>query len=309
MTINQLEYFLTLSRTLNYTKASKLLHLTQPHLSKTIMALEQDIGARLFMRNKRDVRLTQAGEVFYAEIDSLLSRFNNAVAKTKEASEGFYGAVKVGFLGTAMARLLPTIINRFQKLHPNISLNLFDYTYSSLQDTFYADKLDVAILPDRELDDAGGLEKKFLIADDMCVAVNGEHPYAHCEYVELYDMKCEPFIIMDPKVSVRDSNMVTTICLEQNFLPKIVMESNTLTNLLMMVECKMGISILAKHMSHMATENVKFPKILGYENYFKLVCAWKKNKNPCAEQFVDVVAVCCDELRERRGGSVRVSTI
>jgi DNA-binding transcriptional LysR family regulator len=300
MTINQLEYFLTLARTLNYTKASKLLHLTQPHLSKTIVALEQEIGVQLLIRSKRDVRLTQAGEVFCSEMDSLLKSFSSAIAKTKEAYEGFYGMVDVGFLGTAMVRLLPAIVNRFQQSYPNIALNLFDYTYSTLQDALYADKFDVAILPDRELDDITGLERKYLIADDMCIVVSSKHPFAEREYVELYDMRNEPFVIMDPKVSVRDSNMVTAICLEQDFLPKIAMESNTLNNLLMMVECNMGISILAKHMAHMATENVRFINILGYENYFKLVCAWKKNKNPCVEQFVDVVEDCCAELRIRK---------
>ncbi|MDR1571981.1 MAG: LysR family transcriptional regulator [Clostridiales Family XIII bacterium] len=300
MTINQLEYFLTLARTLNYTKASKLLHLTQPHLSKTIVALEQEIGVQLLIRSKRGVRLTRAGEVFCAEMDSLLSRFGSAISKTREAYEGFYGIVDVGFLGTAMVRLLPSIVNRFRHEYPGISLNLLDYTYTTLQDALYADKFDVAILPDRELDDAVGLEKKYLIADDMCIVVNSRHPLAERECVELYDLKNEPFIIMDPKVSVRDSNMVTAICLEQDFLPKIAMESNTLNNLLMMVECNMGISILAKHMAHMATENVRFINILGYENYFKLVCAWKKDKNPCAQQFVGVVEACCAEMRVRK---------
>ncbi|MDR3296102.1 MAG: LysR family transcriptional regulator [Clostridiales Family XIII bacterium] len=297
MTINQLDYFLTLARTLNYTKASKLLHLTQPHLSKTIVALEQEIGVRLFVRNKRDVRMTPAGEVFYQETAPLFQSYNEAVTKTKEAYEGFYGMLNVGFLGTAMIHLMPKIVNRFKLDFPNISLNLLDYTYSTLQEALLEDRLDVAILPDRELNNVRGLEKKYMIADDMCVAVNQKHPFADREFVELYDFKDEGFIIMDPKVSVRDHNLVTSICLEQDFLPRIVHESNTLSNLLMMVECGIGVSILAKHMSHFATENVKFIRILGYENYFKLVCAWHKDKNPCVEQFVAVVEACCSSLR------------
>jgi DNA-binding transcriptional LysR family regulator len=297
MTVNQLEYFLTLAHTLHYTKAAKLLYITQSHLSKTIAALEQELGVQFFIRDRRSVSLTQAGEVFRAEIDNIIPCLNSAVAKAREAHKGLYGVINVGFLGTAMTGLLPSIVNRFERTHPGISLNLFDYTYSSLQEGFYADKFDVAILPDRELEDAGNFEKKHLIADAMCVVVNKSHPFADRESIELYDLREEAFIIMDPKVSVRDSNMVTAICLEQNFLPKIALESNTLNNLLMMVECNRGITVLAKHMSHVATENVKFINIRGYENYFKLACVWRKDKNPCVERFVAVVETCCAEMR------------
>jgi hypothetical protein len=64
-----------------------------------------------------------------------------------------------------------------------------------------------------------------------------------------------------------------------------------------MVECNIGISILAKHMSRPATENVHFVNILGYENYFKPACVRRKNKNPCVEPFVAVVEACCKEMR------------
>jgi DNA-binding transcriptional LysR family regulator len=296
MTINQLKYFLTLAQTLNYTKASKQLYLTQSHLSKTIVTIEQEIGVQLFIRSKRNVRLTQAGELFYAEISNLVSTFDSIIDKTKDAHKGVYGIINVGFSGMAMIRLLPTIINRFRRAYPNISLNLFDYIYSSLQDALYTDKFDVAILPDRELNDIVGFEKRHLISDDMCVVVHKDHPVAERNSVELRDFKNDPIIIMDPTVSACDSNMVTSMCLEQGFLPNTTLKSNTVTNILMMVECNMGVSVLARHMTHMATENVRFINIAGYENYFKLVCAWRKDKNPCVEQFVTTAFEYCREV-------------
>jgi hypothetical protein len=60
----------------------------------------------------------------------------------------------------------------------------------------------------------------------------------------------------------------------------------------MMVDCNLGISVLAKHMSHFAGENVKFIKIIGYENYFRLVCAWVSERNPCIDKFLKVVEKC-----------------
>jgi DNA-binding transcriptional LysR family regulator len=287
-----MEAFAVLARTLNFTKASKQLYVTQPNLSKTIMHVEEEIGAKLFTRNRRDMRLTAAGEIFYKEISDILSAYRAAVGKVRIVDKGISGKLDVGFLGTAMVKILPPIVNQFRADYPGVELNLYDYTYSVLQDALLENKLDVAILPDRELSDSHNLEKKYLIADDMCVVANRSSRLASLDEIELATLNNEPFVMMDPKISIRDYNMVTTMCFEQDFIPKIVYKANTTNNLLMMVDCNLGISVLAKHMSHFAGDNVKFIKIIGYENYFRLVCAWLPEKNPCIENFLKVVEKC-----------------
>jgi DNA-binding transcriptional LysR family regulator len=287
-----MEAFAVLVNTLNFTKASKQLYVTQPNLSKTIMHIEEESGAKLFIRNKRDVSLTAAGEVFYRDICGILSEYNSTVNKVRLVDKGIIGKLDVGFLGTALVKILPAIVNQFRVEYPGIELNLYDYTYSVLQDALFGNKLDVAILPDRELSDTHNLEKRHLIADDMCVIVNKSSKFSDLDEIELASLNNEPFVMMDPKISIRDYNMVSNMCLEQNFIPKIVYKANTTNNLLMMVDCNLGISVLAKHMSHFAGENVKFIKIIGYENYFRLVCAWLSGKNPYIENFLKVVETC-----------------
>jgi DNA-binding transcriptional LysR family regulator len=287
-----MEAFAVLVNTLNFTKASKQLYVTQPNLSKTIMHIEQEIGAQLFVRNKRDVSLTAAGEVFYRDICGILAAYNSTVNKVRLVDRGVIGKLDVGFLGTALVKILPAIVNQFRSEYPEIELNLYDYTYSVLQDALLENKLDIAILPDRELSETHNLEKRHLIADDMCVIVNRSSPYARLNEIELESLNNEPFVMMDPKISIRDYNMVTNMCLEQNFIPRIVYKANTTNNLLMMVDCGLGISVLAKHMSHFAGGNVNFIKIVGYENYFRLVCAWLSGRNPNIENFLKVVETC-----------------
>jgi DNA-binding transcriptional LysR family regulator len=292
MNISHMESFAVLAKTLNFTKASKQLYVTQPKLSKTIMHVEQEIGAKLFIRNKRDVSLTAAGEIFYKEIEGILRAYRSTVNQVKIANKGISGKLDVGFLGTAMVKILPSIVNQFRAEYPEIELNLYDYTYSVLQDALLENKLDIAILPDRELSESHHLEKRYLVADDMCVTVNRSNALAALDEIELANLNNEPFVIMDPKISIRDYNMVTAMCFEQDFIPKIVYKANTTNNLLMMVDCNLGISVLANHMSHFAGENVKFIRIIGYENYFRLVCAWLSEKNPCVENFLNVIEKC-----------------
>lgn len=291
----QLEYFLTLADTLNYTKASKLLHITQPNLSKMIVNLEQEVGAQLFLRSKRDVRLTPAGDVFYREIDKMMDVYRGALEKTRNVQTGTSGIINLGFLGTAVIRFLPKIVNRFKERNPTIDLNLRDFTYSPLMEALTSDQIDMAILPDRELDKIPNIVKKYLFADRMCVAVPLGHPLADREQIDLVELKNEPFVVMNPKISIRDYDLVNSMCLEQDFLPKVVYEANTLFNLLMMVECNVGVAILAGHMINFATGGVKFVNLIGYDNYFRVVCAWRKDRNHSIPQLLEVMDEYLDE--------------
>lgn len=292
MTTYQMQAFLTLAATLNYTRASKILHTTQPNLSKIIVNLEQETGVQLLVRNKRDVKLTPAGETFYKEIEQVMKQYQSALKKTQQVYDGITGILDVGFLGTALIRQLPQLVNRFHSAHPKILLNLYDYTYSPLVQALVNDTIDIAMLPDRELDTISGLEKKFIYADDMCLVVNKSHRLAGAHSVQLAELVNEPFVMMDAAVSDRDVEMVTSICADEDFAPKVVYEANTLNNLMLMIECNVGISILAKHMQHFATENICFVPISGYESYFRMVCAWRRKANPSVYHLLEVL----DEL-------------
>lgn len=279
MNFTLIKYFLTLADTLNYTKASQILYTTQPNLSKSIVNLEEEVGVKLFIRTKRDVRLTPAGEIFRREAEKLMSHYMNAIYKAREVEEGLNGYITLGFLGTATTRLLPEIVQNFKEAYPNIYLDLKDYTYSSLFDALIDDEIDIALMPDRELETVPNVMRKFIFADDMCLAVSKDHEAASLDIIDLYDVKDEFFIQMDPKISIRDHKLITTMCIEQDFTPQVIYEANTLINMLMMVECNMGISILASHMKRFATDNVRFIKLKGYEKYFKVVAAWKTHND------------------------------
>jgi DNA-binding transcriptional LysR family regulator len=288
MKIDKLEYFLVLADVLNFTKASELLHITQPHLSKAIMSLEDELGVRLLTRNKRDVALTPAGEVFYREMKITNKLYFDAINKTIEADSGIQGVIKIGFLGTAVIRDLPKIVKNFRSRYPKILLDLIDYTFSPLHEALIDKTIDVALIPDQELDRFHWIVRKHLFEDDMCLVVSRDHPVSEFERVYLWDVREEPVIMLDADISPRDYNMVGRMCLEQGFFPRKILYANTLNNLMIMVSCNMGVSILAHHMERFATDDLRFVKIAGYENFFKVACAWDKNNNPNVLKFIEV---------------------
>jgi len=275
MNLFQLEYFVILAETLSYTKASQKMHISQSTLSKMIINLEHVIGSQLFIRNKRDVKLTPAGKVFYDEIKKTLSTYEGAVKKVQEMENGSTGVINLGFLGTALFKSLPRIIRNFKKAYPTVQLNAVDYGYAQMMECLSDGQIDVALIPDLELDTIPNLTKKIIATDKMCVVVPKNHRIADLDSVELATLKDEPIITMDIKASRRDHNFITKICREHDFLPNIITEARTLLNILVLVECSIGISIMAAHMEDFAPNTVRFIPIENYEQGFRIACIHK----------------------------------
>lgn len=78
MELSLLREFIVLSQTLNYTKAAEILHLTQPTLSKHIVAMEKELGCSLLERDRRRVELTESGNVFAAAALQMVDTYDDA---------------------------------------------------------------------------------------------------------------------------------------------------------------------------------------------------------------------------------------
>ena len=79
MTFNQIKYFVTVAECLSFTEAAKCLFITQPALSRQINAMEEELGTRLFIREKKRLKLTPGGSVLYNRLPKVLSDYAEAV--------------------------------------------------------------------------------------------------------------------------------------------------------------------------------------------------------------------------------------
>jgi DNA-binding transcriptional LysR family regulator len=288
MNLFQLEYFIVLAETLSYTKASQQLHITQPTLSKLVINLEHSIGSQLFIRNKREVKLTPTGKIFYHEIKKILHAYDSAVKKVKDMENGTTGVISIGLLGTALVHHFPKLIKRFHELHPTIKVNPMDYTYDHIMETLTSGQIDVAILPDIEIDCPPQFIKKTVFTDHMCVVLPQSHKFSELKSVSLTMIKDEPFIHMDPKYSRTDHNLIDNIYSQEGYSTNTVYEANSLINMMLMVDCQLGISILASHMKQFANDTVRFVPLMGFEDYFKVTCLYNRESNDCIEKLLKV---------------------
>jgi len=124
MEIKQLEIFVSVARNLSFSKAAEELFISQPSVSAQISALEKSLGARLFVRNTKEVSLTKAGRDFLIYAQKILSLRQQAVHHVSGRDRSIHGAIDIISSTIPAQYLLPEMIASFQKQWPNIVFRL-----------------------------------------------------------------------------------------------------------------------------------------------------------------------------------------
>lgn len=118
MNLQTLRYLITLSKVENYSKAAKMIHISQPTLTSDIHSLEKELGFKLFQRTGRNIELTSAGRKFTIEVTSLLNHFDSVVSSIKTSATN--SVIRISALRSISNSFLPTILNNFFKAYPDL---------------------------------------------------------------------------------------------------------------------------------------------------------------------------------------------
>src|SRR4249919_2794161 len=118
--LDDLEAIVVLAETLHFGRAADRLHVSQPALSKRIRRIEDRIGGPLLLRRYRDVRLTEAGRLFAEHGRALLRESVTTVALSQRAARGEAGRLRIGFGIASILGLLPDVLLRFRRIHPDV---------------------------------------------------------------------------------------------------------------------------------------------------------------------------------------------
>jgi DNA-binding transcriptional LysR family regulator len=128
MDVRQLRHFATVAQTLHFGRAAEHLGMTQPPLSQSIMALEREVGAPLFVRTKRSVALTPFGAEWLAHVRTVLDAVNALPGVAKRLRDGITGRLAISFVSTADYNILPTLVRRYASLFPDVEISLTEAT-------------------------------------------------------------------------------------------------------------------------------------------------------------------------------------
>jgi len=198
MELRHVRYFLAVAEYLNFSKAAQQLHIAQPPLSRQIRQLEDDLGVMLFVRNKRHVELTKAGEVFLVEARKLVVQAGHATEAARHAQKGELGIVRIGIasgLGGVVGRAVAEHCRRF----PGVNIECKDVFSGVQNELLCKDDIDVGFL--RPPVDHVNLDCELLFEEQLVAILPPSHRLARRKSLRLKDVADEPLIIFDRSFS------------------------------------------------------------------------------------------------------------
>ncbi|MET8145734.1 LysR family transcriptional regulator [Sphaerisporangium sp. NPDC005288] len=193
MELQQLRYVLAVAETRNFTRAAERCRVVQSALSHQIAALERELGARLFERTSRRVRLTPAGEAFLPAARECLEAADRARSHVAAAGGEIRGRLAVGAIPTVTAVDLPAALKDYRRRHPRVRITLTSAGSDGLIDGVRQGRVDVAFLGLPPHTEPKGVQGRRLGAGELVAVVAPDHHRAEQE-VDLLSLAEEPFI-------------------------------------------------------------------------------------------------------------------
>jgi LysR family cyn operon transcriptional activator len=232
MEVRQLGYFIKAAEMLHFTAAAEVCFVTQSTLSQQIKQLEEELGMLLFDRVGKNVRLTEAGNVFLIHARQIVLDIKKSKQAIFELANMVNGELRIGVTYAFSSLLLPAL-TPFSEKYPGIMIHVEYGTAGELENKLRTADLDI-ILAFHEQADSSGLDMQPLFSSRIMMVVAKKNPLAKLNKITLKELGKLELILPSNGFSSRD--LLNEIFRKNNISPNIKIEMNDVHSLLSMVE-------------------------------------------------------------------------
>ncbi len=283
MTIQQIRYFLVLSEELHFWKTSEKIFISQSSLSRQIQALEEELGFTLLERDKRNVKLTEAGKFLKERWGVLLDEMERTQTQAKKISLGTSGLISIGYPGSISSTFLPELLKTFTVEMPDMKIELVEPTDATNEKLLLDYHIDVAF--SRDLVRHAVLSSQKLYSEPVCLVVPENHWLNEDVFQNLRTLENENFILSSLHQSTYFASLLRRIFSTYGFEPKTNIETDFGGLILNLVANGLGISILPYSFKFGTTSNVRFIKL---PEVVDLYINWrKKDENDVIKNIIE----------------------
>jgi DNA-binding transcriptional LysR family regulator len=243
MELRQLAYFLAIVEERNFTRAAQRIPIAQPAISQQIGRLESELSQKLFIRSRRGIRLTPAGEALLPHARAMLAGAKHAREAVAALRGLLTGHLAFGFVQPLPDRRLLGLLGTFHREHPGIELRLIEDETDALLTALATGELDAALIGlgryDRPPPD---MESLLIAREPVVVAVHPEHPLAGRSSIALHALRDTPMVTLT-SASKQRSNLEAA-CRAAGFPPRIVAETSDLGVTIELIHEQIGVAVL-----------------------------------------------------------------
>lgn len=262
MEIRHLRCFLAVAEELHFARAAERLHIDQSPLSRTIKELEEELGARLFVRTTRSTQLTRAGRLFLEHVPRVFSAIDQARDSVKSVTNGFHGQLRIALSDGITPSRLPALLARSREEDPEVEIRLFEVPLAQQLKGLHDDLYDAGF--SMAADTGDGIIATPAWEDELMVAVPARHPVLTFKQVPLQEVLRYPLVLGDPAICEGHARQVDRLLRKCEQEPLIVQRVATFDVMMTLVSAGIALGLAgAAHISSSRESGVVPRRIAG----------------------------------------------
>lgn len=287
MDFNQLNCFISVAQTLNFSEAARRNYVSQSTVSRYISDLEKEFGVKLFMRSHRDVIITSEGKILLTYAQEMVSSLKKAKTVIGQMRDGGQGKIKIGCDITSM--IFPSqCIAEFSKQYPNISIDLCRLSTDDLLHSISGEEYDFCFMPRDMVPESSEIETISTHTDSLAIVAAADKGRGK---LSLSDISSEHLLLMSeasaPILYMEIMDLLRTF----HVSPKSEITFDDLSSLYIAISSGMGVSVLPRSVAEFTSDKrVRRRPVTEADTGIAYVMAWSKNlRNSAADLFIETV--------------------
>jgi DNA-binding transcriptional LysR family regulator len=297
--LRQLRHFIAVAETLHFGRAAERLGMTQPPLSQSIMALERDLGAALFVRTKRVVTLTDFGRQWLEHVRLAVKGITELSDTAERLRTGKAGRLLLSFISIADYNVLPMLVQRYSESFPDVELELTETTSDLQVAALLEGRINAGILISARSALPSALDYHPLVIERLVAAVPEswivEGRLLVVDGVIRSDnWMAQPLIMFPARVSPDFHDLVMGFYRARGCQPFIQQEAIQMQTIISLVSAGLGMALVPASMQHLARTGVRYVAVAGEAPMLETGLAWRKaDGSPALAGLIAISSTYC----------------
>ena len=286
--LRHLLYFKTVAEELHFRRAAERLFIAQPGLSRQIKQLEDYYQTKLFVRDKRNVELTETGLYLKKEVDLIFNQLSNIKGHIEKIAEGKISSLKLGFIGSAVQAILPQLLVELKQKQPLIDITLNELSNEIQLDLLNKQELDFGFVRINET--PIGLKSIPILTEHFSLVVPKNRFNKIKGKINLKDFSKESFILFSKEYSNSYYELVMSIFEDHGFSPHVTLRTVNALSIFNLVSQGLGVAIVPSSLKKGYHTHVDFLELNHLAQRTTLSLIWnRKNRNPGIPLMLEIV--------------------
>ena len=298
VSLRQFEIFVRVAELQSFSEAGRVLHVSQPALTRSIQQMEEVLGARLFDRDTRHVELAAAGIRLLPIARRILAEFQTGCGEMVQFIEGLHGVVHIAALPCVAASVLPSVIASFSKSHPNVDFRISECLSQTVSESVAKGDCDFGIAVRPAINERIAYQP--LIDDDIYLVCRRDDPIASEKVAHWSSFSVRRFIAIGRNCSVRGTAQETFTELHLDVKPHYECQNMVTTRSLIAA----GLGVTA--VSRLMLPQIAFGDVIARplirptkSRSIGVITRAGRGLSPAAEKFLEVFLTRAPEIHHQ----------